>query len=182
MLSISTTHLASMRHTWAWWNSTCSADCTSYTVYPTWMFLSMPRNAARVFSEEPGCIPCLWKVSSWRMCVARGMLRDFACTGAARGKHFRPRRPHGRRLRDTLPLLPRAFVADPESRSPGQVFYNIYSLTLVSPSSSSLASVLCPAAFKPTPPAYSLGNVDPEMPRELISSRLQLSRAENASA
>ena len=90
--------------------------------------------------------------------VWRGALaRDVGCADAARGKHHRSRRPHGRRLRDTLPLLPKAFVADPETRSPGQVFYNIYSLTLVSPISSAQARAWPHSGLQLQPTAWQLG-------------------------
>ena len=61
-------------------------------------------------------------------------VRTSGSAGDARERHSKHRRSHRRRLRETLPLLPRAFSTDPEAYSPGQVFYNIYSLALVSPS------------------------------------------------
>ena len=62
----------------------------------------------------------------------QAILKGATNAGAEQGRQLRHRRPHDRHLRETLPLLPRAFSADPEARAPGQVFYALYSLSPVS--------------------------------------------------
>ena len=86
-----------------------------------------PRSPTCAMASCPGAA-CGWRPF---------LVRDSGSAGDARERHSKHRRSHRRRLRETLPLLPRAFTTDPEAYSPGQVFYNIYSLALVSPSTSS---------------------------------------------